>query len=37
MFNSTAPIVGRTTSTNQGAAGMPVDARVVQFGLKLNF
>ena len=28
---------GRVTSTNQGAAGMPGDARVIQFGLKYNF
>jgi hypothetical protein len=28
---------GRVTSTNQGAAGMPGDARVVQFGLKYSF
>lgn len=28
---------GRVTSTNQGAAGMPGDARVVQFGLKFAF
>ncbi len=28
---------GRITSTNQGAAGMPGDARVVQFGLKYTF
>ncbi len=28
---------GRITSTNQGAAGMPGDARVVQFGLKYQF
>ncbi|MBM3724542.1 MAG: TonB-dependent receptor [Acidobacteria bacterium] len=28
---------GRVTSTNQGAAGMPGDARVVQFGLKYMF
>lgn len=28
---------GRVTSTAQGAAGMPGDARVVQFGLKYNF
>ena len=28
---------GRVTSTNQGAGGMPGDARVVQFGLKYSF
>ena len=28
---------GRITSTVQGAAGMPGDARVIQFGLKLLF
>ncbi|MBK9168366.1 MAG: TonB-dependent receptor [Bryobacterales bacterium] len=28
---------GRVTSTNQGAAGMPGDARVIQFGLKYIF
>jgi len=28
---------GRITSTNQGAGGMPGDARVVQFGLKYQF
>ena len=28
---------GRVTSTNQGAAGMPGDARVIQFGLKYTF
>jgi hypothetical protein len=28
---------GRVTSTVQGAAGMPGDARIVQFGLKYNF
>lgn len=28
---------GRITSTSQGAAGMPGDARVVQFGLKYSF
>ncbi|HWB96597.1 MAG TPA: TonB-dependent receptor [Bryobacteraceae bacterium] len=28
---------GRVTSTVQGAAGMPGDARVVQFGLKYSF
>jgi carboxypeptidase family protein len=28
---------GRVTSTNQGAAGMPGDARIVQFGLKYSF
>ncbi|MEX2261434.1 MAG: TonB-dependent receptor [Bryobacteraceae bacterium] len=28
---------GRITSTNQGAAGMPGDSRVVQFGLKYSF
>ena len=28
---------GRVISTAQGAAGMPGDARVVQFGLKYNF
>ncbi|MGH9674095.1 MAG: hypothetical protein ACRD44_13015 [Bryobacteraceae bacterium] len=28
---------GRVTSTAQGAAGMPGDARIVQFGLKYNF
>ena len=28
---------GRVTSTVQGAAGMPGDARVIQFGLKLLF
>lgn len=28
---------GRVTSTSQGAAGMPGDARVVQFGLKYSF
>lgn len=28
---------GRVTSTNQGAAGMPGDSRVVQFGLKYIF
>ena len=28
---------GRVTSTVQGAAGMPGDARVVQFGLKYVF
>lgn len=28
---------GRVTSTSQGAAGMPGDARIVQFGLKYSF
>jgi hypothetical protein len=28
---------GRVTSTVQGAAGMPGDARIVQFGLKYSF
>ena len=28
---------GRVTSTNQGAAGMAGDARVIQFGLKYSF
>jgi hypothetical protein len=28
---------GRVTSTAQGAAGMPGDARVVQFALKYTF
>ncbi|MBK5291872.1 MAG: TonB-dependent receptor [Acidobacteriia bacterium] len=28
---------GRITSTNQGAGGMPGDARVIQFGLKYSF
>lgn len=28
---------GRVTSTNQGAAGMPGDARVIQFGAKYQF
>jgi len=28
---------GRITSTNQGAAGMSGDARVIQFGLKYSF
>ena len=28
---------GRVTSTSQGAAGMPGDSRVVQFGLKYQF
>jgi hypothetical protein len=28
---------GRVTSTSQGAAGMPGDARVIQFGLKYRF
>jgi len=28
---------GRVTSTAQGAAGMPGDARIVQFGLKYYF
>ena len=28
---------GRVTSTAQGAAGMPGDARIVQFGLKYSF
>src|SRR5436309_145778 len=28
---------GRVTSTSQGAAGMPGDARVIQFGLKYAF
>jgi len=28
---------GRVTSTVQGAAGMPGDARVVQFGAKYSF
>ena len=28
---------GRVTSTSQGAAGMPGDARVIQFGLKYTF
>jgi hypothetical protein len=28
---------GRVNSTNQGAAGMPGDARIIQFGLKYSF